>query len=102
MCHQNSPSLLDLTGLHGDGVGGTGIGGLDGEFVVGHLGLVLEGGQRYRISKVQEALSAARGRLVRTMMRWVDGDGKTSTDETRRYYFLGVFGDKDQSDQSGE
>ena len=28
-----------------------------------------------------------RGRLVR--MRWVDGDGKTSTDETRRYYFYG-------------
>jgi len=35
----NLPSLLDLTSLHGDGVGGTGIGGLDGEFVVGHLGL---------------------------------------------------------------
>ena len=41
---QNLPSLLDLTGLHGDGLGGTGIGGLDGVFVVGHLGLVCKGG----------------------------------------------------------
>jgi len=72
-----SPSLLDLTGLHGDGVGGTGIGGLDGEFVVGHLAWLGSGERGTTVPNTRKCVGSISGR--------VDGDGKTLTDDNRRY-----------------